>query len=82
MKIQVLGTGCIKCNRLYAEVERAVAQAGVNAELQKVEKLDEIMSFGVPLTPALVINGKVKSAGNIPGVSQIVAWITDAAQEK
>jgi len=81
MKIQVLGTGCMKCNKLHAEVEKAVAQTGVSAQIEKVERIDEIMKFGVALTPALVIDGEVKSAGNVPGLAQIVAWITGAGKE-
>jgi len=79
MKIQVLGTGCMKCNKLYAEVEQAIAQAGVDAELSKVEKLEEIVKFGTAFTPGLVIDGEVKSQGKLPGVAQIVSWITTAA---
>ena len=79
IKVQVLGTGCMKCNKLYAEVEKAIAQAGVSAELSKVEKLEEIVKFGTPFTPGLVIDGEVKSQGKVPGLEQIVAWVTEAA---
>ena len=75
MKIQVLGTGCMKCNRLYAEAQKAVADAGVQAELEKVEKIEEIMKFGVAITPALVIDGKVQSAGKVPSAAQIAEWL-------
>lgn len=75
MKIQVLGTGCMKCNKLYTEVEQAMAQAGVSAELSKVEKLEQIMQFGIAFTPGLVIDGELKSQGQLPGVAQIVSWI-------
>lgn len=81
MKIQVLGTGCMKCNKLYAEVERAIAQAGVSAELSKVEKLEEIVKFGTLFTPGLVIDGEVKSQGKLPGLEQIVSWINQAASK-
>ena len=81
MKIHVLGPGCMKCNKLYAEVEKALEQAGVSAELCKVEKIDEIMKFGVALTPALVINGVVKAAGNVPSASRIAAWISETGKE-
>lgn len=82
MEIKVLGTGCAKCKKLYAEAEKAVAEAGVAASLQKVEKLDEIMGFGVMVTPALVVNGQVKCSGRIPPVSEISAWLTTAAAER
>ena len=75
MKIQVLGTGCMKCNKLYAEVEKAIQQSGISAILTKVDKIEEIMKFGVAFTPALVINGKVVAAGKVPNASQIVEWM-------
>ncbi len=82
MKIQVLGTGCAKCKKLYAEAEKAVAASGLPAQLEKVEKIDEIMAFGVMMTPALAIDGEVKSSGRIPAVSEIVSWLmTVAAKE-
>jgi small redox-active disulfide protein 2 len=82
MKIQVLGTGCAKCKRLYAEAEKAIASSGVPVELEKVEKFDEIMKHGVMMTPALVIDGEVKASGRIPPASEIASWITAAATGK
>ena len=82
MKIQVLGTGCAKCKKLYAEAEKAVTTAGVPVELEKVEKIDEIMKFGVMMTPALVINGEVKSSGRIPPATEITSWLTTAATQE
>ena len=79
MKIKVLGTGCPKCKKLYAEAEKAVAAAGVAADLEKVEKIDDIMKYGVMMTPALVIDEQVKASGRIPAVKEMVAWITAAA---
>ncbi len=81
MEIKILGTGCAKCHKLYAEAEKAVAQAGVPAELSKVEQITEIMTYGIAMTPGLVIEGKVKSAGKIPKVEQIVTWIKEAGGE-
>ena len=74
----MLGTGCPKCKKLYAEAEKAVAASGVAAELEKVEKIDDIMAYGVMMTPALVVNEKVKASGRIPGAAEIVSWIKDA----
>jgi small redox-active disulfide protein 2 len=83
MKIKILGTGCAKCKKLYAEAEKAVSASGVSAELEKVEKIDDIMKYGVMMTPALVVNEEVKSSGRIPPSSEIVSWITTAvAKEK
>lgn len=65
MKIQVLGTGCAKCKQLTANAEKAVAELGVEATVEKVEDLREIMRLGVMTTPALVVDGKVRSAGKV-----------------
>lgn len=74
MKVQVLGIGCSRCQKLYDEVERAIAETGVEAELTKVESLEEIAAFGVIKTPGLIINGEVKSVGTIPKPSKIIGW--------
>jgi small redox-active disulfide protein 2 len=79
MKVQVLGTGCAKCKKLHEEAARAIAQAGVEAELVKVEKLDEIMEFAVMMTPALVVDGEVKCSGRIPKLEELITWLTTAA---
>jgi small redox-active disulfide protein 2 len=79
MKIKVLGTGCAKCKKLYAESEKALAASGIGAELEKVEKIDDIMKSGVMMTPALVIDGNVMASGRIPPAAEIVAWIMTAA---
>jgi small redox-active disulfide protein 2 len=63
MKIQVLGTGCAKCKLLTANAEKAVAELGLGVVVEKVEDIREIMKFSVMTTPALVIDGKVRSAG-------------------
>ncbi len=81
MKIQILGTGCAKCQKLYAETEKAIAQAGVSAEMEKVQDIQEIMKLGVPMTPALIIEGEVKASGKIPEVAQIVSWLSEASEK-
>ena len=78
MKIKILGTGCAKCKKLYAETEKAIASSGRTVELEKVEKIDEIMKYGVMMTPALVVDEEVKSSGRIPAPSEIVSWITSS----
>ena len=65
MKIQILGTGCPKCKQLTANAQAAVAALGIEATIEKVEKIDEIMAFGVMITPALAVDGVVKSAGKV-----------------
>jgi small redox-active disulfide protein 2 len=79
MDVKVLGTGCAKCKKLYIEAEKALAASALPASLTKVEKLDEIMKFGVMITPALVIDGEVKCSGRIPPVPEIVSWLKTAA---
>jgi small redox-active disulfide protein 2 len=79
MKIKVLGTGCAKCKQLYAEAEKAIASAGMPVDLEKVEKIDDIMKYQVMMTPALVLNEEVKAAGRIPKSAEIVTWIMTAA---
>ena len=82
MEIKVLGTGCPKCKKLYDDAEKAIAQAGLEASLTKVEKIDEIMKYGVMMTPALVVAGEVKCAGRIPKVPEMVTWLINAATKE
>lgn len=81
MKIKVLGTGCPKCKKLYSEAEKAIAASGVKADLEKVEKIQEIISYGVMATPGLVIDGEVKTSGRVPLNSEIVSWIKTMAEK-
>lgn len=67
MEIKVLGTGCVNCNELYKRVKELNNELGLGAEVKKVEQLKEIIEAGVMLTPALMVNGKVKSTGKVPG---------------
>ena len=76
MLIQVLGTGCAKCTKLAVQAEEAAKKAGVDYTLEKVTEIDKIMSFGVMVTPALVVDGKLRCSGNVPSVDQIVAMLT------
>ncbi|MDX9719793.1 MAG: thioredoxin family protein [Myxococcota bacterium] len=79
MQIKVLGTGCAKCKKLYAEAEASVKALGIEAELIKVEKIDDIMAYGVMMTPALVIDEQVKTSGRVPSSKEIAAWLKEAA---
>ena len=79
MKIKVLGTGCRKCDKLYSEAEKAIAASGVQADLEKVERIEEIIKYGVMVTPGLVIDEEVKASGRIPRSSEIIDWITTKA---
>ncbi len=71
-KIQILGTGCPKCKLLYANTEAALKSAGIEAQIEKVEKIVDIMKFGVMTTPALVVDGKVKSAGKVLSPEDVI----------
>ncbi len=75
MKIEVLGTGCAKCNELEAKVKQAVAASGKFVQIEKVSDLQKIMGYGVMSTPGLVIDGAVKSTGRVPSVEEIRALI-------
>jgi small redox-active disulfide protein 2 len=70
-KLQILGTGCAKCARLAENVEAAAKQAGLEYELVKVTDVNEIMKFGVMITPALAVDGEVKVAGKVPEAADI-----------
>ncbi len=71
MKIQILGTGCARCDALMKATERAAQSLGVQYELEKVTDLKQIMAFGVMTTPALVLDGKVKVNGKVPSVDEL-----------
>jgi small redox-active disulfide protein 2 len=75
MKIEVLGMGCVNCNKLYQHALEAVKLSGKKAEVIKVEDLQKIMGYGVLSTPALVVDGVVKATGKVPKVEQIKEWI-------
>jgi small redox-active disulfide protein 2 len=82
MDVKVLGTGCTKCKMLFAEAEKAVTASGLPASLGKVEKIDDIMSFGVMMTPALVIDGEVVCAGRVAKSAEIVTWMMSRAAKQ
>ncbi|ADN02085.1 thioredoxin family protein [Spirochaeta thermophila] len=71
MKIQILGMGCPKCQKLTERAEQAARELGLSYELVKVTDPQEIMSFGVMMTPALAVNGKVKLEGKVPEVEEV-----------
>lgn len=73
MKIEILGTGCSKCNDLEMKVKQAVAKSGKFVQIEKISDLQTIMGYGVMSTPALVIDGTVKSTGRVLSVDEIIA---------
>jgi small redox-active disulfide protein 2 len=82
IEIKVLGPGCANCNRLYAEAEKAITQLSAPATLTKVEDIKDIMAYKILATPALVIDGEVKSAGRIPNSIEITSWLATAAMKQ
>lgn len=72
MKIEILGMGCQKCNKLAENAKAAAAEAGIQAELTKVENFKEIARYGVMTTPALVVNGVVTISGKVPSKDEIL----------
>ncbi len=77
MEIKILGTGCPKCRKVYENAKKAVEELGVDSEVEKVEDIDKIISFGVMMTPAVVINGVVKASGRIPNTEEIKKWVLE-----
>ena len=70
-KLQILGTGCPKCKKLAQNAEAAAKELGIECDLEKVTDINEIMKFGVMLTPALVVDGEVKVAGKVASADEI-----------
>ena len=75
MKIEVLGTGCSRCAKLMEAAQQIVKELGVEAKIVKINKIEDILSYGVMITPALVIDGAVVSAGRVPSKEEIIRWI-------
>ena len=79
MKLEILGTGCTKCKRMYDNVTEAVKKSSVQAEVVKVESLDEIVTRGVLMTPSLFVDGDEVVAGRVPTVNEIMEIIRENA---
>jgi small redox-active disulfide protein 2 len=76
MEIKVLGPGCPKCQQTEKVVKEAVAETGVDAQIEKVTDTMEIAGYGVFGTPAVVVDGDVKSVGKIPKKQEVISWIS------
>jgi small redox-active disulfide protein 2 len=70
-KLQILGTGCPKCQKLTENTEAAAKELGLQYELEKIKDIAKIMAFGVMMTPALAVDGQVKVSGKVPSVDEI-----------
>ena len=75
MEIKILGPGCPKCQQTEKAVKEAVAEVGVAADIEKVTDTMKIAGYGVFGTPAVVVDGKVKSVGKIPKKEDVLGWI-------
>ncbi len=74
-KIQILGMGCAKCNKLEELSRKAADELGIEYNIEKVKDLNKIMEFGVMVTPALVVDGEVKVAGKVPSIEAIKKYM-------
>jgi len=74
-KIQIFGTGCPKCKKLAENAEAAAKELGMKYQLEKVTELNEIMKFGVMVTPALAVDGQVKVVGKVPSPDEIAKML-------
>jgi small redox-active disulfide protein 2 len=77
VKIEILGVGCAKCNKLYDMVTGAVQDQGVDADVVKIEDIAVFANYGVFMTPALVIDGEVKVAGKLPKAADLKKWMAE-----
>lgn len=74
--LQILGTGCTKCNQLAAATQQAADEAGIEYEIEKITDFNRFVDFGVMFTPALVVDGEVKVAGKVPSVEELKKLIS------
>jgi small redox-active disulfide protein 2 len=77
MDIKILGMGCPKCRKVYANAQRAIAELGIDVKLEKVDDIDEILRYGVMITPAVVIDGCVRASGRIPSKEELKQWLQE-----
>ena len=77
MDIKVLGPGCARCTQTAEHVETAVAESGIEANIEKVTAAMQIAGYGVFGTPAVVIDGEVKCVGKIPSTEDVKKWLTE-----
>ncbi len=81
LKIQVLGTGCPKCNKLSELTERVAGELGLESQVEKITDINAIVTAGVMMTPALLVDGQVKVSGRIPSEQELKSFLTEAAGE-
>jgi small redox-active disulfide protein 2 len=79
-QVKILGSGCAKCNQLADAVKALIAAEGIEADVQKVQDIQEIVSYGVMSTPALVVDGKVVCSGKVPSNDELRKMLTAASK--
>ena len=79
MMIEVLGTGCAKCNKLEAMARSAADKLDVPYEMEHISEIGEIVKRGVMVTPALAIDGRIVVAGRLPTEAELTTWLTSAS---
>ena len=77
MEIKVLGPGCAKCDKTQKIIQAVVDETSMDASVEKITDMLEIAKYGVMGTPAVVVNGKVKSVGKVPGKDEIRSWLSE-----
>ncbi len=77
LSVKILGPGCSKCRTLEAKVRDLISKHNIQAEITKVEDIQEMIGYGIMMTPTLVVNEKVKSYGTIPKDEQIISWLKE-----
>ena len=76
MQVKILGTGCPKCNQLEQRVRKVVEENQLNADIEKVTEVNDILEYGIMMTPGLVVEGTVKSSGKLPSETDILSWLS------
>ncbi len=77
MKIEILGTGCPKCKKTKELTQEVIKELGISADIMEVKDINQIIDYGVMVTPALVIEGEIKVAGKVPSKEEIRKWIEE-----
>ncbi|HPR65055.1 MAG TPA: thioredoxin family protein [Thermoanaerobaculia bacterium] len=81
MKIEILGSGCMKCNKLYELTKRIVEENGIDADVVKVEDINRMVELGLWATPGLAVNGKILSAGRLPSPDDLKDILREAGRQ-
>ncbi|MGB8657188.1 MAG: thioredoxin family protein [Candidatus Zixiibacteriota bacterium] len=80
MRIEILGPGCANCRKLEQDVRKALGELNIQADVIKITDIAKISSYGILMTPGLIINGKVYASGKLPVMATLKKWIEDEAK--